>query len=51
MLGVKSYERTLIPLMILIITPALDGLKREWREAAAAETESVAATDAVRAPL
>lgn len=24
-----------IPLMILIITPALDGLKREWREAAA----------------
>lgn len=23
-----------IPLMILIITPALDGLKREWREAA-----------------
>ena len=24
-----------IPLMILIITPALEGLKREWREAAA----------------
>lgn len=24
-----------IPLMILIITPALDGLKREWKEAAA----------------
>lgn len=24
-----------IPLMILIVTPALDGLKREWREAAA----------------
>ena len=24
-----------IPLMILIITPALDGLKREWQEAAA----------------
>lgn len=24
-----------IPLMILIITPALDGLRREWREAAA----------------
>ena len=24
-----------IPLMILIITPALDGLKKEWREAAA----------------
>ncbi len=24
-----------IPLMILIITPAIDGLKREWREAAA----------------
>ena len=24
-----------IPLMILIIIPALDGLKREWREAAA----------------
>jgi putative spermidine/putrescine transport system permease protein len=24
-----------IPLMVLIITPALDGLKREWREAAA----------------
>lgn len=24
-----------IPLMILIITPALDGMKREWREAAA----------------
>jgi putative spermidine/putrescine transport system permease protein len=23
-----------IPLMVLIITPALDGLKREWREAA-----------------
>jgi putative spermidine/putrescine transport system permease protein len=23
-----------IPLMILIVTPALDGLKREWREAA-----------------
>lgn len=25
-----------IPLMVLIITPALDGLKREWREAAEA---------------
>ena len=24
-----------IPLMVLIITPALDGMKREWREAAA----------------
>ncbi len=24
-----------IPLMILIITPALDGMKKEWREAAA----------------
>jgi putative spermidine/putrescine transport system permease protein len=24
-----------IPLMVLIVTPALDGLKREWREAAA----------------
>ncbi len=24
-----------IPLMVLILTPALDGLKREWREAAA----------------
>jgi putative spermidine/putrescine transport system permease protein len=23
-----------VPLMILIITPALDGLRREWREAA-----------------
>ena len=24
-----------LPLMILVIAPALDGLKREWREAAA----------------
>jgi putative spermidine/putrescine transport system permease protein len=31
-----------IPLMILIITPALDGLRREWREAA----ESLGATGA-----
>ncbi|SIS87209.1 ABC transporter permease [Phaeovulum vinaykumarii] len=29
-----TYMFFQIPLMILIITPALDGLKREWREAA-----------------
>jgi putative spermidine/putrescine transport system permease protein len=29
-----AYLYFQIPLMILIITPALDGLKREWREAA-----------------
>jgi putative spermidine/putrescine transport system permease protein len=34
-----------IPLMILIITPALDGLKREWREAA----EVLGATGAILA--
>lgn len=32
---VITYLFFQIPLMILIITPALDGLKREWREAAA----------------
>ena len=32
-LSVK-LPRQQIPLMVLIITPALDGLKREWREAA-----------------
>jgi putative spermidine/putrescine transport system permease protein len=31
---VTTYLFFQIPLMILIITPALDGLKREWREAA-----------------
>ena len=31
---VITYLFFQIPLMILIITPALDGLKREWREAA-----------------
>lgn len=35
-----TYIYFQIPLMILIITPALDGLKREWREAA----ESLGAT-------
>ena len=29
-----AYLYFQIPLMLLIITPALDGLKREWREAA-----------------
>lgn len=29
-----TYLYFQIPLMILIVTPALDGLKREWREAA-----------------
>jgi putative spermidine/putrescine transport system permease protein len=29
-----TYIYFQIPLMILIVTPALDGLKREWREAA-----------------
>ena len=29
-----TYLYFQIPLMVLIITPALDGLKREWREAA-----------------
>lgn len=29
-----TYLYFQIPLMILVITPALDGLKREWREAA-----------------
>ena len=28
-----TYLYFQIPLMVLIITPALDGLKREWREA------------------
>ncbi len=32
---VVTYLFFQIPLMILIVTPALDGLKREWREAAA----------------
>jgi putative spermidine/putrescine transport system permease protein len=31
---VLAYLYFQIPLMVLIITPALDGLKREWREAA-----------------
>jgi putative spermidine/putrescine transport system permease protein len=31
---ILTYLFFQIPLMILIITPALDGLKREWREAA-----------------
>ncbi len=35
-----TYLYFQIPLMILIITPALDGLRREWREAA----ESLGAT-------
>lgn len=29
-----TYTYFQIPLMVLIITPALDGMKREWREAA-----------------
>ncbi len=29
-----TYMYFQIPLMVLVITPALDGLKREWREAA-----------------
>src|SRR5207249_292991 len=29
-----TYLYFQVPLMVLIITPALDGLKREWREAA-----------------
>ncbi|WP_323042725.1 ABC transporter permease subunit [Gemmobacter sp.] len=32
---VLTYLFFQIPLMVLIITPALEGLKREWREAAA----------------
>ncbi len=32
---ILTYLFFQVPLMILIITPALDGLKREWREAAA----------------
>ncbi|SEM73055.1 putative spermidine/putrescine transport system permease protein [Loktanella fryxellensis] len=32
---IVTYLFFQIPLMILIITPALEGLKREWREAAA----------------
>ncbi len=32
---IVTYLFFQIPLMILIITPALDGMKREWREAAA----------------
>jgi putative spermidine/putrescine transport system permease protein len=32
---IVTYLFFQIPLMILIITPALDGLRREWREAAA----------------
>ncbi len=39
---VLTYLYFQIPLMVLIITPALDGLKREWREAA----ESLGATGA-----
>lgn len=31
---VPTYLYFQIPLMVLVITPALDGLKREWREAA-----------------
>jgi len=31
---VLTYLYFQIPLMVLILTPALDGLKREWREAA-----------------
>lgn len=31
---ILTYLFFQIPLMVLIITPALDGLKREWREAA-----------------
>ncbi|MRX51748.1 ABC transporter permease subunit [Paracoccus sp. S-4012] len=31
---VLTYLYFQIPLMVLVITPALDGLKREWREAA-----------------
>lgn len=31
---VLAYLYFQIPLMVLIVTPALDGLKREWREAA-----------------
>ena len=30
-----TYLYFQIPLMVLILTPALDGLKREWREASA----------------
>lgn len=37
---VLAYLYFQIPLMVLIITPALDGLKQEWREAA----ESLGAT-------
>lgn len=37
---VLAYLYFQIPLMVLIITPALDGLKRDWREAA----ESLGAT-------
>jgi putative spermidine/putrescine transport system permease protein len=32
---IVTYLFFQIPLMVLIITPALDGLRREWREAAA----------------
>ena len=32
---IVTYLFFQVPLMILIITPALDGLKREWREASA----------------
>lgn len=32
---VLTYLYFQIPLMVLILTPALDGLKREWREASA----------------
>ncbi len=31
---VAAYVFFQIPLMVLIVTPAIDGLKREWREAA-----------------
>ena len=37
-----TYMYFQLPLMVLIITPSLDGLKREWREAA----ESLGATPA-----
>ncbi len=32
---IKYYLYFQIPLMVLILTPALDGLKRDWREASA----------------
>jgi len=39
---ILTYTYFQFPLMVLIITPALDGLKREWREAA----ENLGASDA-----